>query len=57
MFGWAALIALIIAVGLATAFAGLAVAVPLLAYATWHCYRDVIEPETAPMGEAASAAY
>jgi uncharacterized membrane protein len=57
MFGWAALIALIIAVGLATAFVGLTVAVPLLAYATWHCYRDVIEPETAPIGEVASPAY
>jgi uncharacterized membrane protein len=44
MFGWAALIAVLTAVGLATLFLGLAVAMPVLAYATWHCYRDMIEP-------------
>jgi uncharacterized membrane protein len=42
MFGWAALIVLITAVGIATAFIGLAVALPVLAYATWHAYRDLI---------------
>lgn len=45
MFGWAALIALITACGLVTVFFGLAIAVPVLAYATWHCYRDMIEPQ------------
>jgi uncharacterized membrane protein len=47
MFGWAALILLISIGGIATFFVGLAVAIPLLAYATWHCYRDLIEPEEA----------
>ncbi|MBK8176234.1 MAG: DUF2189 domain-containing protein [Rhodospirillales bacterium] len=42
MFGWAAMIALITALGIATAFIGLAVGVPVLAYATWHAYRSVI---------------
>jgi uncharacterized membrane protein len=42
MFGWAALIVLVTAAGLATAFIGLAVALPVLAYATWHAYRDLI---------------
>lgn len=42
MFGWAALIALLTAVGIATGFVGLAVALPVLAYATWHAYRDLI---------------
>ena len=42
MFGWAAMIAVISVVGIATAFIGLAVAVPVLAYATWHAYRDLI---------------
>lgn len=42
MFGWAAMIAMLTVVGLATAFVGLAVAVPVLAYATWHAYRDLI---------------
>jgi uncharacterized membrane protein len=44
MFGWAALIALVLASALATAFLGLAVALPVLSYATWHAYRDLIEP-------------
>lgn len=43
MFGWAALIVLVIGCGMITAFLGLAVALPVLAYATWHCYRDVID--------------
>lgn len=42
MFGWAALIVVCSAVGLVTLFLGLAVVVPVLAYATWHCYRDII---------------
>lgn len=42
MFGWAALIVLVTVVGVITAFIGLAVAVPVLAYATWHAYRDLI---------------
>jgi uncharacterized membrane protein len=45
MFGWAALVALVTVVGLVTAFLGLLVAIPLLAYATWHAYRDLIEPQ------------
>jgi uncharacterized membrane protein len=44
MFGWAALILLITVAGIATLFIGLAVAIPVLAYATWHCYRDLIVP-------------
>lgn len=52
MFGWAALIALVLAVALATGLLGLAVALPVLAYATWHSYRDLIE---APAAEAAAA--
>lgn len=42
MFGWAAMIAVITAVGILTFFLGLAVALPLLAYATWHAYRDLV---------------
>jgi uncharacterized membrane protein len=52
MFGWAALIALVIVGAIATAFLGLLVALPVLAYATWHAYRDLIEPEA---GAAASS--
>lgn len=46
MFGWAALIGVLTAVGIATLFLGLAVAMPVLAYATWHAYRDLIDPDT-----------
>ncbi len=42
MFGWAAMIAVITACGIVTFGIGLAVALPVLAYATWHCYRDLI---------------
>lgn len=47
MFGWAGLIALLTAVGLATSFLGLLVAMPVLAFSTWHAYRDLIEPAPA----------
>jgi len=44
---WAALIAVLTAAGLATAFLGLAIAFPLLAHATWHAYRDLVVTESA----------
>lgn len=40
---WAALIVVFTAVGMATLFAGLVVAMPLIGHATWHAYRDVVE--------------
>ncbi|MFO1152245.1 MAG: DUF2189 domain-containing protein [Rhodospirillales bacterium] len=43
MFGWAALILLLTIAAVTTVFIGLSVVVPLLAYSTWHCYRDLIE--------------
>ncbi len=43
MFGWAAMIALITVCAVATFFIGLAIALPVLAYATWHAYRDLVE--------------
>lgn len=42
MCGWAAMIALISICAVVTFFIGLAVALPVLAYATWHAYRDLI---------------
>lgn len=44
MFGWAALIVLLTGAGFVTLFLGLAVVMPLLGHASWHAYRDVIEP-------------
>lgn len=41
MVGWAALIAVSVAAGVVTVV-GLAVVMPILAFATWHAYRDLI---------------
>jgi uncharacterized membrane protein len=40
---WAALIVVFTALGLATLYIGLAVALPLIGLATWHAYRDMVE--------------
>jgi uncharacterized membrane protein len=40
---WAALIVVITAIGIATAFIGLAVLFPILGYATWHSYRATVK--------------
>jgi uncharacterized membrane protein len=45
---WAACIVVLTAVGLATAFVGLAVVTPWLAYAAWHGYREVLDASQWP---------
>jgi len=40
---WASIIAVLMAVGMATAFVGLIVIFPLIGHATWHAYRAVVE--------------
>jgi uncharacterized membrane protein len=45
---WAGLIASFMALGLATLFAGLAIAFPLVGHATWHAYRDVVQAGLTP---------
>jgi uncharacterized membrane protein len=42
MLVWAAAIVALTAVGIATAFVGLAVIFPILGYATWHSYRSLV---------------
>lgn len=42
MIVWAAAIVTLTAVGIATAFVGLAVIFPILGYATWHSYRALV---------------
>ncbi|MBL0121819.1 MAG: DUF2189 domain-containing protein [Betaproteobacteria bacterium] len=44
MIVWAALIALLIGVGLLTAYIGLVLTGPLIGHATWHAYRDLVGP-------------
>lgn len=41
---WALLIAALTALGFATLYIGLIVAIPLLGHATWHAYTDLLEP-------------
>ncbi|MCX7814425.1 MAG: DUF2189 domain-containing protein [Tepidimonas ignava] len=50
---WAVVIAVLVGLGMALAMVGLIVVVPLLAYASWHAYRDferagLITPVRAP---------
>lgn len=42
---WAIMIAVLMAVGMATAFVGLIITFPLVGHATWHAYRAVVEEE------------
>lgn len=46
MLLWAALIAGFMALGIATLFVGLVVAFPLIAHATWHAYRELVQHPT-----------
>jgi uncharacterized membrane protein len=41
---WAFCIVVMTAVGFATYFIGLIIAMPIIGHATWHAYRDLIEP-------------
>ncbi len=45
MLLWAALIVILVVLGMVPGLIGLAVALPLVAYATWHAYRDVVRFE------------
>jgi uncharacterized membrane protein len=42
MFLWALTITVIVGLGLATFNLGLIIAMPLVAHASWHAYRDLI---------------
>jgi len=42
---WAALIVVFIGVGLVPIFCGLVVVLPLIGHASWHAYRDLVEPD------------
>jgi uncharacterized membrane protein len=47
MLGWAAVVALLLVIGMAPLFLGLTVALPILGHATWHLYRRVVAPAQA----------
>ena len=44
---WALLIVVLVALGFATAYLGLAVVLPIIGHATWHAYREAIVPADA----------
>lgn len=46
MLVWGALVVLLTIVGIALAFVGLIITMPLVGHATWHAYRALIEPQT-----------
>ena len=41
---WGLIVAAVLAIGFLPLFVGLAVAVPILAHASWHLFRKVVEP-------------
>ncbi|MDP2434060.1 MAG: DUF2189 domain-containing protein [Pseudomonadota bacterium] len=44
MLVWATTIAVLTGIGIATSFIGLAVIFPVLGHATWHAYRELVQP-------------
>ncbi|MSQ59494.1 MAG: DUF2189 domain-containing protein [Betaproteobacteria bacterium] len=51
MLLWAFLIAGLTVLGFLTAFLGLIIIMPWLAYATWHAYRETLQPDGWPVLE------
>jgi uncharacterized membrane protein len=45
---WGLIVAVLLVAGSLPAFLGLALVIPLLGHATWHLYRQTIEPELNP---------
>ena len=48
---WAALIMLLTLAGMATLMIGLVVVVPWLGHASWHAYRDLVDPSRLPAAD------
>jgi uncharacterized membrane protein len=48
MFVWALLIVSAVALGVITAFIGLAITLPLIGHATWHAYQETIDSSDWP---------
>ena len=46
---WAAIIVALTVLGFATAFIGLGLAMPWLAYASWHAYRETLQSDAWPL--------
>jgi uncharacterized membrane protein len=48
MIVWGLIVAALLVIGSLPLFFGLTVVVPVLGHATWHLYRKVVEPQSAP---------
>lgn len=48
LFLWACIIVLIVVIGIATAFIGFVVLMPLVGHATWHAYQETIDSSAWP---------
>ncbi len=48
MAAWGLIVAALLVAGSLPFFLGLAIVIPLLGHATWHLYRETIEPELNP---------
>jgi uncharacterized membrane protein len=48
MAAWGLIVAVLLLLGSLPFFLGLAIVVPLLGHATWHLYREMIEPDLNP---------
>jgi len=56
MMVWGALIVGAVVIGFATMFLGFIVLMPLLGHATWHAYREAIDPALWPSAESSAPA-
>jgi hypothetical protein len=45
---WGLIVAVLLVIGSLPFFVGLAVVLPVLGHATWHLYRNVVEPDPNP---------
>lgn len=52
ILAWGAIVAVLLAIGIATAFIGLIVVLPVLGHATWHLYRAAVSFDPAPENRA-----
>ncbi len=50
MIVWGLIIVFLILIGIATAFIGFAVLLPIVGHATWHAYREVVDADAWELG-------
>jgi uncharacterized membrane protein len=53
MATWGLIVAVALVLGSLPLFLGLAIVMPILAHATWHLYRKIVEPGVSPTDQPA----